>query len=184
MKNGMMDVNTVRGLIGMVSDSIGEVMDDGMIKNNAINEIIGMAKELMPEVPESEGHEDKKKPLYDDSVKFSFYGCIGECNHHNGILVVSSTVGENENQVFYGTAWCSPKDVYNKSFGKEMAYNDMIDNMNSVALGKKRHHEINARILSDIMANNDAPSWARNMIAGALVRHIEFAFNIWGMENE
>ena len=119
-----------------------------------------------------------KKVKIDDCVKFAYYGCTGECNRHKGVIVVASAVNDGGKVVHYGTAFCSPKDVYDKAKGKLMAYNDLIDNNFSVSLGRKTHQEINARIIGDIIANDDAPSWARNMVATAMCRHLVNAFDV------
>lgn len=119
------------------------------------------------------------KPKYDDQVKFSFYGCLGKCNHHTGVIVVASAVDKEKGVCFYGVAYCSPEDIYSKEKGKELAHLDLIRNMKTVALGKKAHHEINARIFCDIIANNDEPSWARDKVASILRVHLEKSFNTW-----
>ena len=52
----------------------------------------------------------------------------------------------------------------------------MVDECFTASLGKIAHHEINARILSDVLANQDEPSWATKMVAEALVMHLHNAF--------
>ena len=118
------------------------------------------------------------KATYPDDVKFTFYGCTGNCNNHDGVLVIASCVDDEQRVCYYGTAWCSPKDVYQKEVGKKIAYEDMVRNLRTVPLVKKRHHEINARIMSDIIANDDAPSWAKNKVALDLCNHLVNAFDI------
>lgn len=122
----------------------------------------------------------KLKLKYGDNIKFSFYGCTGECNHHDGVVVIASSVDNDKGVCYYGTAYCSPKDVYSKEKGKRIAYTDLASNLTTVALGKKTHHEINSRIFANIVANNDAPSWAREKVASHLVYHLENAFGIGG----
>ena len=84
----------------------------------------------------------------------------------------------------YGVSYCSPKDKYSKSIGKEIAYAKMIDDAYAVSLGRKRHHEVNARILSDIVSNNDAPSWAESLVASELCIHLCKAFNLVEEDDE
>ncbi len=120
-----------------------------------------------------------EKRKYDDGVKFSFYGCTGKCNHHKGVIVVASSADEAGGFTTYGTAYCSPKDVYDKEKGKLIAYQDMIENQTMVTLVKKKHHDINARVFADILANDDAPTWAKNSIGAILISHVQNAFNVY-----
>ena len=119
----------------------------------------------------------KTNEKYDDDVRFSYYGCHDQCNHHKGVLVIASYINRKAQVVHYGTAYCSPKDVYNKEMGKSISYQDLIENMNTTALGKVAHHIINARILADIIANNDAPSWAEILVADSLGMHLYDAYH-------
>lgn len=120
----------------------------------------------------------KLRASYPEGVRFSYYGAIGECTRHNGVIVVSSRVDQLNHVVFYGVAYCSPKDVYNKECGKNIAYLDLENDMKNVELDGKKHHKINARILSDIVANADAPSWAENLVALELCSHLYRAFAV------
>jgi len=113
---------------------------------------------------------------YPDNVKFSYYGCTGECNRHSGVIVVASRI--NNEMVEYGVAYCSPKDVYDKYIGKKIAYRDLVEESKMVVLNGKKHHKINARILADVVANADCPSWADKKIAIELVRHLFYAFDL------
>lgn len=118
------------------------------------------------------------KRKYPEDVKFSYYGETGFGNGHTGILVLASKLWPEENSVFYGCAWCSPNDVYNKETGKSIAYADLDGNLYSADVGRKKHHEINARILSMIFASNEYPSWAEKMVAYELINHLMSAFNL------
>jgi len=115
------------------------------------------------------------KVKFPSDMKFTYYGCTGECNHHDGVIVIASRV--NNEMVEYGVAYCSPKDVYSKETGKIYASNNLVDEQNMVALAGKKHHLINARILADIVANADAPSWAEEKVAWELARHLFFTYN-------
>ncbi len=115
------------------------------------------------------------KVEFPKDLKFTYYGCTGECNHHDGVIVIASRV--NNEMVEYGVAYCSPKDIYSKETGKIYASNNLIDENKMVALAGKKHHLINARILADIVANADAPSWAEEKVAWELARHLFFTYN-------
>jgi len=122
------------------------------------------------------GNVKTKKETYSENIRFSYYGCVGQCTKHNGVFVIASNVDVELGVVFYGISYCSPKDVYDKHIGKSLAMAD-LDDLKNVELAGKKHHEINARIFSDIIANNDAPSWAVGMISRELINHLSEAFN-------
>jgi hypothetical protein len=115
---------------------------------------------------------------YPEGVRFSYYGCTGQCTRHTGVIVVASRVDLERRVVFYGVAYCSPKDVYNKEAGKQISYMDLEREMKAVVLVGKKHHKINARILADVVANADARSWAENRLALELANHLFRAFDV------
>jgi hypothetical protein len=110
-------------------------------------------------------------------IKFSYYGDRGDANNHDGIITLATFVSDENNTIHYGVAYCSPKDIYNKEYGKRLAINNLRRFMNTVNLVKKTHHDINSRIFANIVAMNDAPSWAKRMVAVELIIHLEKAFD-------
>ena len=115
----------------------------------------------------------KQKVRYDERVKFSYYGRTGHCNNHKGVIVVATYVDEESRVVYYGTAFCSPKDVYDKAKGKKIAFDDLNANMTTIALTKKNHHAVNAGVFADIFATGSFPSWAREMVVKNTIRHLK-----------
>lgn len=116
-----------------------------------------------------------QKVKYDPEIKFSYYGKTGHGSCHNGIIVIASVVNEEVRVIHYGTAFCSPKDVYDKAKGKKLAYDDLCSNMNTVVFRKKTHHEVNAGIFADLIATGAYPSWAKTMVAIQTVKHVKEA---------
>ena len=129
-----------------------------------------------------------RKKVYDENIKFSYYGNTGNCNNHDGIITLCSTLSMFEGKelsapaVIYGVAYCSPEDVYNKEIGKSIAYDDMQQVRAGVDLVHKNHHDINTRIFADMVAHDDGPSWAKKSIARILIRHTVQAFKLDWME--
>lgn len=118
-----------------------------------------------------------KHAQYHPDVKFSYYGDTSSPNDHGGIVVVANVISDVGNLIHYGVAYCSPDDFYSKEIGKNIAYNDLDQNMNTVVMGKKAHHSINGSILCDIHAQNSAPSWAKKFIAYHVMVHLESHYN-------
>lgn len=150
--------------------------DDDLIMKETINLLssmfgpIGGAQFFMPmfDLPMM-----PVKVKYDERVKFSFYGDTGNSNNHKGIIVIAALVNEKERVVHYGSAFCSPKDVYDKAKGKELAFKDLDDNMNTVVMMKKAHHAVNAAIFADMIAYGLYPSWAKTQVIDAGITHLK-----------
>lgn len=116
-----------------------------------------------------------KKVSYDPRITFSYYGKTGFSNGHKGIIVIASVIDEERGVIHYGTAFCSPKDIYDKAKGKELAYFDLVNNMTTIALRKKTHHAVNAGIFCDLVASGAYPTWAKKMVAKWTVKHVKAA---------
>jgi len=114
----------------------------------------------------------KTKIKYEDSIKFTYYGKTDQSSNHNGIITIASVIEEDLGLIYYGASFCSPKDVYDKAFGKELAYSDLCNNRMVIRLRKKGHHEINAGIFANMVANGFFPSWAKRMVYHNLQNHI------------
>lgn len=112
------------------------------------------------------------KPQYEDDIKFTYYGKTDRSSNHDGIITIASVIDEDLGLIYYGASFCSPKDVYDKAYGKELAYNDLCNNRTVIRLRKKGHHEINAGIFANMVANGVFPSWAKSMVFHSLQTHI------------
>ena len=145
---------------------------------NLVHRLFGPAGDMQFAIPlfDIDFLPNPKKKYYDERVKFTYYGATDMPTNHDGIMVLATFVDENEGVIYYGTAFCSPKDQYIKEVGKEIAFNDLAENMTVTALGKKKHHDVNSRVLADIWASKTYPSWAEEGIAGSLYDHFEEMF--------
>lgn len=164
--------------VKMMTDEDAMIILDNIFEPFTVDSIFSNGDEISPVKPTVRKMNVHRKVKYPEEVKFSFYGCVGQCNHHDGVIIIASITDYDKGTNIYGTAYCSPKDVYNKERGKLLAYNDMYREMKTVALYGKTHHTINSRIMSDIVANADCPSWAEDMVAEALCKHLVRAFNV------
>ena len=145
---------------------------------NLVHRLFGPAGDLQFAIPlfDLDLPPDPKKVYYDERVKFTYYGATDMSKNHEGVIVLATFVDENEGVIYYGTAFCSPKDEYQKHIGKRIAFDDLAENMTVTALGKKKHHDINSRVLADIWASKTYPSWAEEGIAAVLCDHFEEMF--------
>lgn len=112
------------------------------------------------------------KVNFSDDVKFSYYGDVSNICGHDGVVTICSRVNEEDGIVEYGVAYCSPDDKYDKYYGKVLAYNRMYHYKNAILLGKKRHHEINAKIFSSIVAYDEFPLWVKEDIYSYAINHL------------
>ena len=156
------------------------------MNENVINEMMCLMETIMgdnfqmcmPMVLPKKKKNTIKKVKFDSRIKFSYYGDRGESSNHDGIITIASFINENSHAVHYGVSYCSPNDKYNKEFGKQLAVDNLRRYMDTVSLVRKNHHDINARIFANIIAMNNAPSWAQRMVAIELIIHLEKAFDV------
>ena len=137
-----------------------------------LNSIFGGDLPVMLGV-EKRKKEKAVKVEYDENVRFSYFGDTGNCNNHGGILTMCSVINDVQEVVFYGMAFCSPNDVYNKEKGKAIAYRDMELYTSCIGMVKKTHNDINTRIFADMVAHDDGPSWAKGIIMDILFVYLD-----------
>jgi hypothetical protein len=162
------------------------VVDDENDMGRLLSEIFGLMGPFLGEnffgssvgdVADHNKHADNNaRP--DQNLRYSYYGYTHDRVGHGGCLTIASLVNDAEGVIHYGCAYCSPKDMYDKVTGKEIAMHRLIDDMNTVVMVRKKHHDINARIFSDIMANGSYPSWAEHLITIELINHLANAFDV------
>jgi hypothetical protein len=98
-------------------------------------------------------------------VKFNYIGLSGDMRNHKGVIVIASFITDTyPNVVYYGAAFCSPKDKFDKNKGKMMAYDRLIREENIAFYRKKKHADIATRILGAILVTGGCPVWADDMI--------------------
>ena len=142
-----------------------------------VSRLFGPAGDMQFAIPLLFEEPVQKKNTYDERVKFTYYGDTDYVKDHGGIITIASFIDEKEGVIYYGTSFCSPKDAYNKAIGKEIAFNDLAENMTVTSLGKKRHHDVNSRIMADLWASKLYPSWAEGTILSLLDYHINEMMN-------
>jgi hypothetical protein len=102
---------------------------------------------------------------------------IGHRNGSNkGILTIASEVSGV--LVYYGISFASPKDVYDKQLGIEMArvrlaqFKDELFNNNvyagSAVVNNVTHLSVVQAILCDVIARNALPDWALPVVLAHL----------------
>ena len=99
---------------------------------------------------------------------------IGHHNANRGVITIASDIDVDDNKIWYGTAYCSPKEpIYYKKLGNELALDELLDNkgsdMHMLFYQEFTHTNILKAILQELYYHNGfTPSWASNLIAHEL----------------
>ena len=96
----------------------------------------------------------------------------GEIYDHGGVIVVASFVDECK-RIQYAASFCSPRDYFDKNFGRESALKRLIgtDNTDELYFSviwdmyKKKNRWITFQILTDMLNKMETPSWAKKVVA-------------------
>lgn len=127
-----------------------------------ITDLVPFVESLVPATVIQKQAETTKK--IDPNVKFVYFGDRSTANNHDGVITVASYVDEEKKHVYYGVAYCSPGDTYDKRKGKWLAYERLCTGQRRVGYNTKNHQELTTRILASIFAENSYPSWAKGTI--------------------
>jgi hypothetical protein len=181
-------VESIANFINKLYPEVGDILfseepkeekeDEKVILDNGLDVTYVHGVDKMVNPSKKNEHHAPKKTKYDENIHFSYYGTTGNNKCHDGIFIICSRVIDSHKVVEYGMSYCSKNDTYDKEIGKRLAYIDLMEEQKLVALSGKKHHMINARILSDVVANADCPSWARKDVADALMTHLHKAFEL------
>jgi hypothetical protein len=100
------------------------------------------------------------------------------CDHKAfGTFTVASKFVDGEDgklYVAYGVSYCSPKDTFVKRIGNQLAI-ERMNNPDELYTGMlpvvhKKHNSVMLSVISDIVAYNIMPDWARPVVLIALSR--------------
>lgn len=148
--------NDVVDIMKMVSSMIGP-HGGGQFMFGGLETMFGnITKPIPKHIP--------AKITYDPEITFAYHGETGYSRGHEGIMITAFVVHKDHGTVHYGASFCSPEDIYNKAKGKEIAGEDLISNMNTIAYKIKSNEGIMAGIFCDIIACGDYPSWAKEIV--------------------
>jgi len=94
---------------------------------------------------------------------------IGHRTPKNGVITIASEVLPEENKIWYGASFCSPKEPkYIKSLGNELAIEALehikIQDYYITLDLEFTHSNIITSILQDMFFGYDRPSWSDNLI--------------------
>lgn len=121
----------------------------------------------------------KKIDEYHEDIKYTYYGDRGNIKNHGGVITIASIILKECNMLNYGFSFCSPKDIYNKEIGKQIAYDNLVGNYKIISFRDKvTHHNIGSIILAHVLALNKYPSWARELVESKLVNHIVAKYDL------
>jgi hypothetical protein len=160
------------------SEMISDIAKIFGIATDDIDKFVNESVFVVPSKPKKVVKKDKVH--FDPNIKFSYYGDVSDCKNHGGIITIASIVDDENKTVIYGVSYCSPKDTYDKILGKLIAVDDLNAYRNTVTLRGKRHNLINGRIMCDIIANADAPSWAEPIIVDSMIDHLDHVYFFGG----
>ena len=110
--------------------------------------------------------------------KFIYLGDTSRGNNHDGIAVIATYLDKVDNTdeeyypVYYGVAYCSPKDKYSKDFGRNLAVErtKRCENVVYIRKGDVKSEDIHTKIIADIFLYDKYPEWAKKLIIGGFVQ--------------
>lgn len=101
-------------------------------------------------------------------VKYCHIGNTENGNDHKGIITLATYI--EASTVYYGVAFCSAKDRFNKKIGRTISYGRLNNTPVFVDLSpdEKTHKKIVNSILNDILSSNNYPSSIKVLLLDAI----------------
>lgn len=106
--------------------------------------------------------------INEKDVKYCYIRKTSNATNHIGIITLATHI--TPAGIFYGAAFCSPRDRFNKKTGRIISYGRLNNNVAFIELtmGEKRHKQIINYILNDILSTEAYPFNIKTLLLDAI----------------
>ena len=121
----------------------------------------------------------QEKATPSNNIKYQYYYSKkfkrNDNKNHGGVIIVATKYDKEYNLIRYGVSFCSPKDVYDKRFGKDLALKRLNEATTCQALYniiEMRYNTISFQIITDVMNNISVPNWSYEIIGENIKKYV------------
>jgi hypothetical protein len=104
-----------------------------------------------------------------NGVEFCYIGNRSRHDHKGIVVIANQIIG---NQVFFGVSYCSPKDRFDKNYGRNLAFHRMNSPFYPTKILIPRvlsRKNIKISILARMVSDDAMPSWAMPLVYSELI---------------